>query len=119
VRGVTDGLERTGLKLRGVLMKRFDTSYVGKKHWYCGCYDPNGERVHHSDACIKRYWQSLKAKGQGHYQKYKPVRRLTYFDRVNKLASTPSGYEHARQQRYIIDSGSPGVQESLELYFTY
>lgn len=100
-------------------MKQFDTSHVGDKHWPCGCYDPNGERVHHSDACIKRYWKSLKAKGQGHYQKYKPVRRLTYFDRVNKLASTPLDYEHARLTRYKIDRKSPGVQKGLESYYDY
>ena len=100
-------------------MKQFDTSYVGDKHWSCGCYDPNGERVQHSDACIKRYWKSLKAKGQGCYQKIKPVQRLTYFNKVNKLASTPEAYEHARLKRYTLDLNSDGIQTSLDSYYEY
>ena len=45
--------------------------------------------------------------------------RLTYFDRVNKLASTPIAYDHARQMRYKIDRKSSGVQQGLESYYDY
>ena len=103
-------------------MMKFDNTKIKKDNrWPCGCQDPEGTRVNHSDACIKR-WRKERdlrkqnertANGRRYYRKTK--RADPYSIRVG-FCATLLDDEQARARRYAIDYKSPGIQESLEFY---
>lgn len=103
-------------------MRKFDDTKVRMgQAWPCGCKDPEGKRVNHSDACIKR-WRNAKAhqkqnertaNGRRYYRKTK--RAVPYAIRVG-FCTTLEDYDRANAGRYAIDCKSPGIQESLDVY---
>ena len=100
-------------------MKQFDTSFTGKKQWPCGCWDLNGERVHHSDACIKRTKLRLERQRGLDITKRKPRKRtrLKFSSKRNGFGLTPLVYDQARKLRYQINPDEQGVQQCLEFEY--
>ncbi len=98
-------------------MRRFDTTWIGEKRWDCGCHDPDGTRVNHSDSCIEKRFQSQRQRGTDVTKRIQRVRGITYIDRCNGFSSSRMSYDMAKSLRRKLDPSNPGVQESLELYF--